>query len=132
MSGVAIVNYLLSNNAGLTAVVNSAQIISGVIPVGTPQPAISVIKISAIGRKSVSMAESNIVIERVQVTILAKSYASAKSILASVISALPLSKSTVNGFLCDSVLPDTEGPDIFDPDALLYMQTMDFMVRFSS
>lgn len=132
MSGVAIVRHLLASNATLTAQVVASKIFSGVIPIRTTLPAISVVQISGVPRHTVAMSESaRFVTERVQVSVVAKSYASQKSLLALVRAALPLSRGTVNGFSCDSIVQDSEGPDIFDAEASIYEQSQDFIVRFT-
>lgn len=132
MSGVAIVRYLLASNANLIAQVPAAKILGGAIPLGTALPAIAVTEVSGVPRLTVAMNETKrLITERVQVTVETKTYAAQKSILLLVLAALPLSRGTVNGFDCDSVLPDIESPDFFDADAVIYAQTVDFIVRFN-
>ena len=132
MSGVAIVRALLAANAPLTAVVPAVRIFAGAIPLNTPLPAISIAEITGRQRNSVAMSEAKrLVTERVQVTVCAKSYPSQKAILALVRAALPLSRGVVNGFDCDSILLDGEGPDLYDSTAIIYEQSQDFFVKFS-
>lgn len=132
MSGVAIVRALLADDAALTAAVPAARIFAGAIPLNTPLPAISITQASGRQRNTVAMNEAKrMVTERVQVTVCAKSYPLQKAILALARAALPVSRGTVNGFECDSVLPDAEGPDLYDPTAVIYEQSQDFFVRFS-
>ena len=57
-------------------------------------------------------------------------YALAKQMLALVIAALPLSRGTVNGFVCDGILPDLEGPDLYDHETLIHSMSHDFFVTF--
>lgn len=131
MSGTAIINYLLSNNANLVAVVPEDRIISGVIPLGTELPAISVTQISGKQYNTLAMnSETYLVTDRVQVTAHCKDYASMKSVLALALSACPLSRGTINGFQSEGVLPESEGPDLYDPDDGIYQQSHDFMVSF--
>lgn len=131
MSGVSIVRFLLAANTALVAQVPSVRIMAGVLPVGTTLPAISITTISAVERKTVTMADSHQVTERVQVNVEAKSYPSQKSILALVRAALPLSRGTVNSVSVDSVTHDSDGPDIYDMDAGIYVQSSDFFVRYA-
>ena len=132
MSGVAIVRYLLANNTTLTAAVPSARIMAGVLPLNTLLPAISVLEIDGFPRLNVAMTGTQRqIVERVQVTVLTKDYPSKKTILALVRAALPLSRGTVNGISCDSVLPDLIGPDLDDPDTGIYSQSRDYMVRWN-
>ena len=131
MSGVAIARALLAANAPLTAAVPAARIFAGAIPLNTPLPAISIAEITGRQRNTVAMTEAKkLVTERVQVTVCAKSYPSQKSILALIRAALPLSRGIVNGFTCDSILPDDEGPDFYDSTAIIYEQSQDFFVKF--
>ena len=133
MSGTAIVRFLLSQNANLTAVVPAAKIQSGVIPLNTALPAISVMQVSGVPRNTVAMASGATVLvtDRVQVTVMALNYPSQKSILALVRAALPVSRGTVNGFAVDSILPEDDGPDFFDAGLSIYMQSSDWMCKFN-
>lgn len=133
MSGVAVLRYLLANNAPLIAVVPAARIIAGVIPQGTTLPAIGISQISGVENLTVAMAEGGIFrTDRVQVTVHASSYSSKKSILALVRTACAHQSGTVNGVKLDSILPDGEGPDLDDEAAVIYEQSRDFMVRWST
>ena len=132
MSGVAIAWYLLAHNSPLIAVVPANRVFIGDIPLKTTLPAISVSQISSVQRNVVGMAEVNYsVVDRVQVTILTKTYPQGDSIQALIRTALPVSHGTVNGFACEAILPDMEGPDMYDDVALNYMQSQDYMVRFT-
>lgn len=132
MSGVAIVRYLLANNVSLTAQVPATKIMGGAIPLGTVLPAISVAEISGIARRTVAMSEvKRLITERVQVTVETKTYPTQKSILKLVSDALQSVRGDVNGFDCDSILPDIESPDFYDEVAVIYMQSADFIVKFN-
>lgn len=131
MSAVAIVRHLLANSSGLIAVVPASRIQAGVLPLNTTLPAISVTQISGQQHNNLAMASAQyLVTQRVQVTVLATTYTQTKSILALIRAALPLSRGTHNGFLCDAVLPDTEGPDLYDHELLTHMSSVDYMVTF--
>jgi len=132
MSGVAIVRYLLANDATLTASVPSAKIMAGVIPLNTVLPAISVMQVSGVRRNVVAMTSTSaLVTDRVQITVMALTYPSQKSILALVRAALPVSRGTVNGIVVDSIVHEGDGPDFFDAGLTIYMQPLDVMVRFT-
>ena len=131
MSGVAITRYLLANDASLTAIVPASRVMSGAIPINTQLPAISIMQISATPHNMIGMASATRLIkERVQVTVMCADYPSTKSIFALIRAALPVSRGTVNGFACDSIIPEFEGPDFFDQETNIYMQTYDYMVNF--
>ncbi len=132
MSGVAIVRYLLAHNSPLLAAVAADHIMAGALPLNTHLPAISVTEVSGMELKTVAMNEATKQItEHVQVSVLASAYPSVKSILALVRAALPLSRGTVNGVDCDSILHDMEGPDIYTDNPAIYFQSQDFVVRFN-
>lgn len=131
MSGVAIIRHLLASSAGLTAVVPATRIRAGVFPTTPELPAITVTQISAQQHNNVPMASAQyLVTERVQVTVHASQYHEIKQVLALVRAACPLSRGTVNGFTCDAVLPDVEGPDLYDHVEVMHTQSQDYMVTF--
>lgn len=131
MSGVAIIRGLLANNAILLASIPASKIFPGVIPIGTTLPAISISQVSGGQRNTVSMIESTkLVTDRVQVTVYAKTYPFQKAYMSLVRSALPNTHGLVNSYVCDSILPDNEGPDFYDDTLVIYEQSQDFMVKF--
>ena len=129
MSDVKAVRYLLANNATLTAQVPATRIFSGIVPQGTQPPTIAVTHVSTVRPQMVNAA-SKLCVSRVQVTVMAVSYATQKSILALVRAALPRSRGSVNGVAVDSILIDTEGPDFTD-EAGLYMGSIDYIVTYT-
>jgi hypothetical protein len=133
MSAVAAIRYLLANDATLVAQVAATKIMAGPIPINTVLPAISVQEISQIPHNDVGMNSTSVLsTSRVQVTVLAKTYATQKSILELVRKACPNTHGTVNGVAVDSILPDSAGPDLYDADAVIYMQSRDFIVKVAS
>lgn len=130
MSAVRAVRYLLANNANLIAVVPATKIMAGVIPLNTVLPAISVSEISSIENTTVAMVPT-LMTSRVQVTVMAKTYATQKSILELVRLALPVSRGTVDTIAVDSIIPEGAGPDLRDDDAGIFIQSRDFIVRFT-
>ncbi|MEQ8409126.1 MAG: hypothetical protein RKH07_12705 [Gammaproteobacteria bacterium] len=131
MSGVSIVRYLLANHSALTDVVPALRIRGGDLPQGLAMPAIAVNKIGGQQENNLAMdSPSYLVTQRIQVTVLAKNYDQVQSILPLVLSACPLSRGTINGHTCEGVIPDTEGPDLYDRELDLHSQTQDFMVSF--
>lgn len=130
MSDVKLIRYMLANNANLIAVVPEVRIFAGVVPLNTVLPAIAVNHLSTVERNTVAMNTATVLAtSRVQVTVLAKSYASQKSILELIRKALPNANGIINGVNVDSILPDISGPDLRDDDAGIYMQSRDFMCK---
>lgn len=131
MSGVAVVWSLLKTNAAVLAVAPAACIKPGILPENATPPVISIIQIDGIPSLTVAMNEpSQMITERVQVTVLTKSYQSKKSLLHLVTQALPDTKGTVNGVHVDSILPDSYGPDMDDTETSMFIQSRDFFVRW--
>ncbi len=131
MSGVAIVRYLLAHDVNLLAEVPAARIMPGVLPLKTTLPAISIKSVDATPRRPVDASSTkNLVIERVQVTVLTKDYPKKTTLLNLIRDALPVSRGTVNGFRCDSILPDSDGPDLDDPETPVFERSRDYIVKW--
>jgi len=129
VSDVKAVLYLLANNSTLNAQVPASRIFAGVIPQGTAAPAIAVTHVSTVRPQMVNAA-SKLCVSRVQVTVMAATYQTQKSVLALVRAALPRSRGTVNGVAVDSILIDIEGPDFTD-EAGLYIGSIDYRVTYT-
>lgn len=132
MSGVSVIRYTLANNATLTATVPATRIMAGVLPINVTLPAISVSQISGIERKNIKQSSSELQIDRVQVTVLASTYAQQKSVLQLVKDALPSVRATVNSIEVDSITQDSTGPDFYSDDPIIYEQSIDYIVRYMS
>lgn len=130
MSGVAILRYMLANNAPLAVVVPANKIMAGVAPLNTSLPAVSIRQISGQEYQTIKRGTNQLVTERIQVTALASTYPSQKSILNLIRTALPATRGTVNGFVVDSITPDIDGPDLYNDNPIIYEQSIDFIVRF--
>ena len=130
MSAPAIAWYKLKTNSTLIAQVPAARIFIGPIPLGATLPAISVTSVSNVPSVNVAMSNTTMMTERVQVTLYATTYPTQKSILALIRTALVNAHGTVNGFTCESIVPNGEGPDIYDDVTLTFEQSMDYMVRW--
>jgi hypothetical protein len=130
MSATKAIYDMLKNSAGLTAVVPVAKIFAGLIPVNTAMPAIAYNQISAVRPKDIAMV-TRIVTARVQVTVMTKNYPQQKAIIDLVRAACDAKQGSFNGVVIDSCVVDIEGPDLRDDDAGLFMQTIDFIVKFS-
>lgn len=130
MSAVKVVRYLLANNSTLTASVPASKIMAGTVPINTVLPAIGITEISSSERITVATNDALVIVtSRVQVMVMAKTYADQKDILGLIRDALPNTTGTVNGVTVDSILPDTVGPDLKDEDAGIFYQSRDFFVK---
>jgi len=128
MSGVAIIRNLLYQAVNV-------PIISGVLPINTALPAIGITQISGKLRDTLAGDElKRLETERVQVTVVAKTYVDQKSYLRTVRNTckavekmIALSSESVT---CKSILEEFVGPDFYDSEAGVYMQSVDFMVKY--
>jgi hypothetical protein len=132
MSGVAIIRYLLANNAALIAVVPATRIMAGALPLNTALPAISVQQSGMDERLNVAMSNAKVMqTERVIMSIKTATYPEQHTLLTLVEAACPHTRGAVNGFDVDSILPDATGPDLFLPEENIYLQDKSFTVRFN-
>ena len=130
MSGVSVIRYTLANNAPVTSVVPATRIMAGVLPLSTTLPAIAVLQISGSTLKHINQSASEFVTERVQVSVLATTYAQQKTILALIKTALPSVRATVNGVIVDSISQEFTGPDLYNNDPVVYEQSVDYFVKY--
>jgi len=130
MSGVAVIRYMLTNNAPLIAVVTADKIKAGVVPINTALPAISIRQISGVEHELIKRGANQFVTERIQVSVLASTYPTQKSILNLIRSAVVSTRGTVNTFSVDSITHEGDGPDLYNDDPVIYEQSIDFMVMF--
>ena len=140
MSGVSVIRYLLANAAAITNVVPATRIMAGDLPLNTVMPAIAVTEISSVPHNTIRINESpKLHTERVQVSVMFKGpqgspagtgLPGVKALLKLVLAACPSQRGTVNGVAVDSIVPDTEGPDLSDDATALYSQSRDFIVKY--
>lgn len=134
MSGVQVILSKLLASSDLTTVVPSARIVAGEIPEGTALPALSVMLVSSVPRLNVRMAAGarETSTDRVQVSVLAKSYPQMRQIMRLVRAACPHVRGTVDGIAVDSIIPELEGPDFFVEQLKVVGCTRDFRVVWSA
>ena len=131
MSAVAVVRYLLVNDATLLSAVPAVRIKTSVLPLGTPLPAIMIEHISTTERLTVDMSTpARFATSRVQVTALAKTYTQCASIVELIRKALPHTRGLVAGVQLDSILPEGANPDFYDVESETHAQSRDFFVAF--
>lgn len=129
MKAEAAIKALLWAHAPLTAVVPTTRIFPGLIPLGTTLPAIAYNFISGVPEKGIDM-QTHMVRARIQVSVQTKTYPQQKQIVELIKDACDAKQGTIAGYHIDSVLQDTIGPDLRDDDAGIYMQTVDFIVKY--
>lgn len=131
MNGVIAVRALLVADIRVTALVPEARIAAGSLPQGTVMPAISLMSVSSTDRNVPSPGAKRRVTERVQVTVLARTYPEAKAILAAVRAAAADQMPMIDGLTDVTVHTDSAGPDFLDEETGIHMQSQDFRVAFN-
>ena len=131
MNGVIAVRTLLVTDTGMTALVPEARIAAGMLPQGTDLPAISLMLVSSVDRNIPAPGPKRRVNERVQVTVLARTYPEAKTLIAAIRAAAADQMPTVDGLFDVTVHTDSAGPDFLDEETGIHMQTQDLRVSFN-
>lgn len=131
MNGVITVRSLLVGDARLTSLVPVARIAAGMLPQGTDLPAISLMSVSSVDRNVPAPGAKRRVTERVQVTVLARTYPEVKAIIANVRQAAADQMPNIDGLFDVTVHTDSAGPDFLDEETGIHMQTQDFRVSFN-
>lgn len=131
MNGVIAVRALLVADLRVTGLVPEARIAAGSLPQGTVMPAISLMSVSSTDRNVPAPGAKRRVTERVQVTVLARSYPETKSIIAAVRAAAADQMPVIDGLTDVTVHTDSAGPDFLDEETGIHMQTQDFRVSFN-
>lgn len=130
MSDVKAIRHLLISHAPLTAVVPVARIVAGNLPVGCSIPAVSIAHISGVPGSEISQ-QSPDKTARVQVTVKAANYPQQKQLIDLVCAAVPRTRGLIAGVQVESILRGSDGPDFSDDELQIYMQTQDFLVKYS-
>jgi hypothetical protein len=131
MNGVIAVRSLLVADIGVASLVPVARIAAGMLPQGTDLPAISLMSVSSVDRNVPAPGAKRRVTERVQVTVLARTYPEVKAILAAVRNAAADQMPAIDGLTEVTVHTDSAGPDFLDEETGIHMQTQDFRVSFN-
>lgn len=131
MNGVVAVRSLLVADTGVTGPVPMARIAAGMLPQGTDLPAISLMSVSSVDRNVPAPGTKRRVTERVQVTVLARTYPETKAIVAAVRKAAADQMPAIDGLFDVTVHTDSAGPDFLDEETGIHMQTQDFRVSFN-
>ena len=131
MNGVIAVRILLVGDTGVTALVPPARIAARMLPQGTDLPAISLMSVSSVDRNIPAPGPKRRVTERVQVTVLARTYPEAKTLIAALRAAAADQMPTIDGLFDVTVHTDSAGPDFLDEETGIHMQTQDLRVSFN-
>jgi hypothetical protein len=128
MRAERVIKTLLEADSGVTGLVGT-RIYAGQIPQQPTLPCIGFSKVSSIDVPPISAsAGQNIAQGRIQVTAFAADYPATKTVLEAVYQALRYRSGLIATVTVISVLPDVEGPDIYDPDLAQFYQSRDFLI----
>lgn len=131
MNGVITVRSLLVGCTAVTALVPEARIVAGSLSLGTMIPAIAIMSVSSVDRNIPAPGAKRRVTERVQVTVLARAYPEAKTLIAAVRAAVADQMPTIDGLTDINVHTDSTGPDFLDEETGIHMQSQDLRVSFN-
>lgn len=129
MSGVAIARAMLVDDSELKKRV--VTIMAGNLPINTQLPAIFIRQISGQEFQLLNRNVTQLVTERIQVTVLATTYLEQKGIIGMIRAAMKPIRGDVNGFYVDSIRPDIDGPDLYTESPITFEQSIDYMIRFN-
>jgi hypothetical protein len=87
--------------------------------------------VSSVDRNIPAPGPKRRVTERVQVTVLARTYPETKTILAAIRTAVADEMPVIDGLTEVTVHTDSAGPDFLDEETGIHMQSQDFRVAFN-
>jgi hypothetical protein len=87
--------------------------------------------VSSVDRNVPAPGPNRRVTERVQVTVLARTYPETKAILAAARKAAADQMPVIDGLTDVTIHTDSAGPDFLDEETGIHMQTQDFRVSFN-
>lgn len=129
MKAEKVVKTLLDAAAGVTALV-STRIYGGQLPQDPTLPALVYESVSEVPLPPITaLAGGEIQVARIQVTAFAADYPGVKALLDAVRAALSYQSGTIAGAVVLSVLPDVQGPDLYDDVLLVPYQSRDFLIK---
>ncbi len=131
MSGIKIIRALLVADAAVLALVPGTRIQAGILPQGTALPYISITSVSGVDFDVVKVGAITRVTQRIQLSVVAASYAAKKPLLTAIRSALRGRFGAFAGYQQAVVQTDAEGPDLDVVATGFFSQSQDFKVSFN-
>lgn len=120
---------LLSADAAVGAIV-STRIYPTVVPQDQPMPALVYQRISGVEPGQISADGAALVQSRIQLTALAESFSACAELLDAAREAVLYRHGTIGGVQVVSIVRDIDGVDVFDPEAMVFSQSMDVIVTY--
>lgn len=130
MDGTAALVAALMTADSVTGLVPAAQIMGGVLPTGSPLPAISVTRVSIVLRRTLTKQGKTRIVERVQATVFAATpdeQAQIQKAMLAVHATFP----AVDGLERVSIHHEAGGPDFMNEDASIFLGSEDFRVTYN-
>lgn len=131
MSAVKAIRALLVASAPVTALCPAARIMAGTVPQNLALPALSITEVSLVPISRIdAQADHNLVVSRVQVTVMAESYPAVKPLLDAARKACNYERGTIAGVGIVSIVRESVGPDFSNDGATVHFQSLDFKVTY--
>lgn len=128
MRAESVIYALLTGNSGVTALVGT-KVYPGRLPQNTVMPAISYELVSSNEILPINAQAGGVLLRsRVQVTVLAKSYAETKAVHEAVRKAVLFQRGLIGAVRVISITRDLIGADERDDELGLYMQSVDYLL----
>ncbi len=128
MRAEKVVYDLLTGSEAVTALVG-LKIYPGLIPQNTTMPAVSYELISSVDIPPINAQASGVILRsRVQVSVLARTYAEVKTIQEAIRRALLFKSGLIAGVQVNAITRELIGSDERDDESGLYMQGVDFLL----
>lgn len=132
MSGAAILRAMLAaHEPVLQYLPGPGSVRAGILPQGSPLPALSVHEVDSNEIATLArLGRNKTIVERVQVTALARDYPGMKNLLKAASLGRGVHTGTVLGFRVKSILPAGVNPEMPPGDDGIYEQSRDFVVTY--
>ena len=128
MRAERVVYDLLTGSEAVTALVG-LKIYPGLIPQNTTMPAVSYELISSVDIPPINAQAGGVILRsRVQVSVLARTYAEVKTIQEAIRRALLFKSGLIAGVQVNAITRELIGSDERDDESGLYMQGVDFLL----
>lgn len=131
MSSVKAIRALLVAAAPVTAICPAGRIMAGVIPQDIALPALSITEVSQVPISRIdAQASHNLVVSRVQVTVMAESYPQVKPLLDAARKACNYQRGIIADVDIVSIVRESVGPDFSNDAASVHFQSIDFKITY--
>jgi len=129
MQAIKALQALLTGAGSVTSLVPAGCILTGVVPLGAPLPAIGLRHISTVEVPPISATPGDTVVRsRIETEVIAKSYADQEAITDAIRLACNYQRGLLDGVRVISILREFVGPDEENPETKLYSKSTDWLV----